>query len=488
MDLREPDSPFHLKLAKYLPWITAAWVALMAVSLYTGFLNTLIPTTWHGREGFDFFSIPRSFINLMHGESIYFTRACDYGPWATWYPYHPALSVLAGSWLSLFSPWTSFGVFVAFSCCLLWFSGRLFAVRTENPLLKQLSYFFMFCSTAAYLMLWNGQMHVFVVVAVAMVAADLLDLINGGENGDWRGLRPLLAGGLLLSLLTKPVLVPALLALFSVARYRKTMIYCGLLYAAVSAAFIAVPFLNPKAIGLDAIVDVLLYPEHMFAGTRTPDMMLVSYKDMYVHDNAIHWINLRDISSGMDNASFEFFSLQSMFMNMWPGLMKNAARLPLLLLGAGSLLNFAVKGERERALGAFFLLLTALTAFFVSYSRVYEYHYITALATVPAMLLLIYRDGPAFSKTAAAIYCLCAVIIMLPTPYYFFHNPAFGHHTHLFAQQPDRFVVVWLGHRPYEYILPLMRPFRVLPIILMHAAVLYLSFEIIIKGIRTRRG
>ena len=484
MDIKETDSPLCRKAARWLPYAIGAWVALMAVSLFTGWLDRLVITTWHGREGFDFFSVPRAFINLLHGQSIYLTKQCAYGPWATWYPYHPVLSVLAGSWLSLFSPWTAFGVFAAFSCGLLWLSGRMMALRAATPLLKQLSYFFMFCSTAAYLMLWNGQMHVFTVLAAALIAADLLDLAGGTQTRKLFGIRPLLAAGLLLTVFSKPVLLPAFLALFSIAEYRRTMIYSAALYALVSLAFLTVPFLNPAGLGFDALVDAALHPAHMYDQSIRAGQQFMTLKTEYMADNAIHWFNMANLVSGVDASGFEFFSVKS-YLTQLSGveIPKPITMLPVLLLAAGSLLNFRVKEKGKQACAALFLLMAAVTAFFVTYDRAYEYHYITALATVPAMLILAYQSPLKFSRGLAAFYCLCAVVILLPTPYYFLQNAAYGHHTRLFASQPDGYIPVWLAANPYESILPIIRPFRALPALGMFSAAIMLAFQVILSDL-----
>jgi len=166
-------------LSRWLPYVTAAWVCLMLLSLKFRFLDCLAVTTWHGRLGVDFFAVPRSFINLVHHQSIYATRQCGWGPYAAWFPYHPALSVLLGSWLSLFKPWTAYSVFAGISIAVFFYCGLLARQFISGGVLGKLAYFLPLCSIPAYLTIWNGQVHILVALAFCLFLADLLEPPGG---------------------------------------------------------------------------------------------------------------------------------------------------------------------------------------------------------------------------------------------------------------------------------------------------------------------
>ena len=58
-------------------------------------------------------------------------------------------------------------------------------LRVRGPGWKAFAYFAMFCSIPVYYMLWAGQIHVLVVLAVALILAGLMRLDRDcpSENG-----------------------------------------------------------------------------------------------------------------------------------------------------------------------------------------------------------------------------------------------------------------------------------------------------------------
>jgi len=450
-------------VTRVLPALTVLCLALILLSLKFRFLDEFIATTWHGRLGYDFFSVPRAFINLEHGQSIYNSRLAPFGPYVTWFPFHPAAAVLLGSWLSVFSPWASFSVFVAFSCALLC-AAAYFAVRvTEDKLARRLCCFALFCSPAAYLMFWNGQVQVLVVAAVCFIAADIM------RGGDKAGVRPLLLAGLLLSLLTKPALLPALPVLFAVKRLRASVLWALGVYVLLSALFILLPALNPVSAGFKTVADAALHPDHMFRLEMYRGVLIKSYRPELVFDNAIHWLNMKGRMAFTEAHHFELFSL--------PALLDWAAGQPLprfiyKLAPAVSLLwclplYFVPEGRAKdrMAIAAFSM---SLLSFFLAYSQIYEYHYTLALALLPPVFILAReQDSDANYLRYAAWYCGAAALLFAPTPYYWFRNPAFGHHDPALGLMKDPFVSTIISGCPYGYALTPMRIFRVLPVLVM---------------------
>ena len=182
-------SPHVSRIPFLLRGLAVAGAVAMSLSLFLGCLDQFVIGTWGGTIGADFFSVPRAWINLRHGDGIYFkadslvhgasiypTAGGDFGPtYASAYPYHPALSVAVGSWTSLLPPVASYLAFVFFSLCVLWLSAALVARRVPGEGAKALAFFAVFAAPPTYFMLWNAQMHVFTVLAEACLLAGLVD-------------------------------------------------------------------------------------------------------------------------------------------------------------------------------------------------------------------------------------------------------------------------------------------------------------------------
>ena len=179
---------------------------------------------------------------MISGSNIYLTEMDDYGPYATAFLSHPMVAVAIGPWTVPLAPWTAYGVFVAVSLVLLAISAGAIACQIEGRLLRAFTLFALFCSLPTYLMLWIGQMHVLLVLAVALMLAGLVGL-ERDEQGSTRSLR-MLQIGLLISLLTKPVALLALPVLFATRETRRALILPVATYAAVSVLFLLTPALN----------------------------------------------------------------------------------------------------------------------------------------------------------------------------------------------------------------------------------------------------
>ncbi|NLO90599.1 MAG: hypothetical protein GX410_01220 [Elusimicrobia bacterium] len=452
--------------ARLLPAATVLVAALMLISLKFGFLDYFIPTTWHGRLGYDFFSVPRAFLNLEHGHSIYNSRLSQFGPYVTWFPFHPAAAVLLGSWLSLFAPWNSYAAFVVFSLLLLGAGAYSLARRAPDALSARLAWFALFCSPAAYLMLWNGQAQVLLVCALCLICADLLNP-DGGSR-----FRPLLFAGILLSLLSKPAILPALPALFAVKRMRRTLLLSLGIYALVSALFVLVPALNPQAAGLKAVADAALHPEHMFRVEYYRGLLVRSYRPELVLDNSIHWLNMKSRMAFTEAHHFELFSLPALLDWLASRPLPRAVyQLPAALALLWSVPLYLVREGRAKDRMALAVVSMSMLAFFLSYSQVYEYHYTVALAMLPPVFFFARSSGcDASYLRYAAWFCGAAALLFAPTPYYWFRNPAFGHHNPALGLMKDPFVSTVVAGCPYGYALTPMRLFRVVPAFVMFAA------------------
>jgi len=457
-------------LFKILTYIIALSVVLMLTSLGTGFLDYFMPGTWHGRVGFDFFSVPRSFINLSAGRSIYDTWSVDFGPYATWFPYHPLLSVTVGAFFSLFSPWHSYIAFVLFSLALLFCGARCLAANFTDALFKRLVYFLVICSPVVYMMLWNGQMHVFVVLAACMVLADMFKLLRDPQADP--PVRRLLFYGVLICMFSKPVLLLALPALFAVKNYRRTLLFALAVYVGVSVLFVFVPFLNPMGVGLDRLLEAAANPSIIFDIKRHAGGIAVSYSREFALDNAIHWLNMRNLFSVVRDWNFEFFSLSSLLSYQFGHVPAFILKLPVLLLLACSGLVYFIKENAARLKAAICAVLLSLCTFYLGYDSVYEYHYAALLPAVVGGLFMFLHDRR--YATLWRIYMGAAVFLYLPTPYIMVRNPAFGFHHWFTASMPITAIQTYLSGNPYGCWLTMLRVFRVVPVAVMFAVLVYL--------------
>lgn len=457
----------ELTKAKLLYLFAAVYTAALFLSLKFRFFDAFLPGTWHGRLGFDFFSVPRSFINLAHGVSIYFTRAGDYGPYASWFPYHPAVSPVMGSWLALFSPWAAYAVFTLMSAGTLVYCGWLLGRTEQSPVRRALCQCLLLCSPVVYLMLWAGQLHVLAVLAVTLVLADLMELERAPEAAC--GLRVKLMAGILISLFSKPVLLPALAALFAVRRYRRTIAWAGVVYAAVSVLFLTVPFLNPQSVGLDRLIDVVLHPDHLFRSELYRGVPVRSYKPEFVNDNAIHWLNMRMRSAESQAINFEVFSLPAFITGLLGGLGGIVAKVPVAAALALTAPLYFLREGKAAVRGAFWGVALFTLAFFLSYETVYEYHYTVLLPLIAAAFVLHGRSA-GVERAAMAWFCCAGAVLYVPTPYFLFRHAELVHHTAAAAAFKDPFISIVLSENLYGWVLGWIRAFRVLPALVMFCA------------------
>ncbi len=222
---------------------TVVWTVTMIASLHWRFLDRFVLGAEHGLIGIDFFQLPRGYDNLLLGNNIFLTETGTYGSDATMYLYHPFVAVAVGPWTAPLAPWTAFWLFVAVSLGLLFLSARLVASAFETPAYRGFVYFAIFCSLPTYLMLWNAQAHVFLIVAVALILGGLMRLAESPQSAKrycrWIQL------GLLIALLSKPVVILMLPVLFVLPETRRKLLLPVAVYAVVSLLFLVAGDLNP---------------------------------------------------------------------------------------------------------------------------------------------------------------------------------------------------------------------------------------------------
>ncbi len=367
-----------------------AWTTAMMVSLKWGFLDSLCKTG-HGPIGLDFFQAPRGYNNLLIGNSIFATEIGDYGPYATPYLYHPVVALAVGPWTAPWAPWTAYAVFVGVSLGLLLLSAWLLASAFPSPAVRGFTYFAIFCSLPVYMMLWSGQAHVLLVVAVALILSGLMrreqEPQQAARYGRWIQL------GLAISLLSKPIAVLMLPVLFVTAETRRKLLLPVAIYTVVSLLFLVVERLNPGGY------------------------------------NAIHWLNILQVSSAPVAVQsvvhpLELDLLKAPDFCSLPVLVDRIAgfpvpslffRIPLLAILVMSLspLLLAEGGQRLRA--AIVTVLLCILSHNLCYYPALAYHYTTLLPALPVLLWLWQRESrPRLRGLLVASFVLL-LVIFLPT-------------------------------------------------------------------------
>ncbi len=253
VDRRHAPSAYQAWGSAILIAIVVVWTLTMIVSLREGFLDRFVAGTRSGLLGLDFFCTPRGFDNLISGSNVYLTELDDYGPHTSTFLSHPMVVVAVGPWTVPLAPWTAYGTFVGVSIVLLAISAAAIACQLEGRLLRAFTLFALFCSPPTYLMLWLGQIHVLLILAVSLMLGGLVGL-ERDKQGSTRSLR-MLQIGLLISLLSKPVALLAVPVLFATRETRRALVLPIAIYAAVSVLFLLTPALNSGRVQRDSLAE-----------------------------------------------------------------------------------------------------------------------------------------------------------------------------------------------------------------------------------------
>ena len=398
-----------------LPFLVSAFALFMLASLVWGFLNPFFfGSDVRTLKGIDFFSTPKAFRNVLEGRSMYDSWGGPaYGPYSTWYLMHPAFTVFVASFLSIFEPWVSYGLFTLVSSGILALCARILSSLTPDAFEKRLMYVFFFCSFVTFWLLYVGNMHVFPVLGLTLVLAGMYELAYGDGGHDAGSARKRIAAGLLISLFSKPLVLLALPALLVNRATRRVSLRCLGVYVVVSLAFLFTPTLNPESVGFERMMRVALDPEFV---RRHLDIYANRFAlNEYMKDNAIHWLNLV-AQSGASFNHIDIFSLSAFVDSALgtniPGWLYKAPLFVVLLLSAGLLL---VRDERERLRLSTLVVIASTFTFFLSYNTVWEYQY-AALFPCVALLFLMARRRQIGGRLAPGILGLC-VFYYLPSPY-----------------------------------------------------------------------
>lgn len=397
-------------LARILEYATGFWVAVLLLQP-----PWLIGKFFWGASsahGIDYWCIPRGLLNLLAGRSMFDTFAGVQfgGPSVTWYLGHPAFIVLIAPWFAFFSPETSLGLWSMTTVAVLLGVGWLFSRRARSDLGRAACMFFSVFGFPALNLLSTGNMHAWLVLALALTLLGLFDLASGGGRG-----RALLAVGLLISLFSKPVLLFALPMLCLIGQTRKTMLIVAAIYGLVSLACVAMTPLNPESLGLSREIALFFDPAYVREHMNVYNNRFVLTPEM--KDNAIHWLNLVAQSDFYWN-HIQIFSL-SAFLNSLAGFPLPAAlyKLPLLAAALTTLCVPWLRDDAKRLSAAMWGVVLLSLSFFLSYHTVWEYQF---TAIIPVLLLGIVLFDREIERGAALGLVALGAVIALPSLYFLF--------------------------------------------------------------------
>ena len=371
------------RLVKGLPWITGIWIFVELLSLRLGLLSVFFFDCLHADvQGVDYFSLPKAWLNLAAGRSMYGTfDPPSYGPHFTWYLAHPLLAVVLGWPLSRLAPMDSYGVFTLLSLGVMAGCAWLLARETPDALVKRVIWLLLPGAFPTFLMLWVGNVQALTVLGLTLLFAGMLRV----ARGLWWEARWYVRLGLLVSLFTKPVVLLMFPLLLLMKETRRAAFDALAVYLPVSVLFQVVPMVNPERVSLGRVLWLGVHPGFVRSTMDIYANRLVLTPDM--RDNSVHWFNLV-AQSGFRLEHADVYSLP-VFLDQLLGV-RTPDWLYLLPTLAVLALSVAVARMRDvaaRREAALWLVMAASLDFFLAYPTAWEYQY-TAVLPVAAVLLI----------------------------------------------------------------------------------------------------
>lgn len=404
-----------------LPWVTGAFVMLHLLSLRLGLLDRFFYDTMHATasvQGIDYYSLPKAFINLAAGQSAYDSFGPPlYSDRLTWYLAHPALAVVFGSWLSRFEPATSYGVFTLLSMAMMSACAWLLARLSDDALVRRTIWLLLLGAFPTYWLYYTGNVQALLVLALTMTFSGLYQLAY--HDADRSRAQWMLFAGLVLSLLTKPVVLLMLPLLLALPETRRAALRALGIYGAVSALFEVIPALNPQSIGLSRVLWLAFHPVYVRTHMNIYANNIVVSPEM--KDNSIHWLNLI-AQSGYRMQHIDIFSLPAfldgLFQTHTPDWLY---QLPLLIVAGLSVVVYRIQNGHQRLQAALIVVAAISLTFFLAYPTVWEYQYTSVLPVAAVLLLLLMRSketGTIWSSRSLGWMTLLAACTWLPSLYF----------------------------------------------------------------------
>lgn len=400
------------KISRVLPFFIITFVLLMLGSLYWGWLDPFFFGSEHAHvQGIDYFAVPKSYLNLLEGKSLFDTcGGVQYGPYATWYLAHPAYSVFVASWFSYFSPWVSYALFAVFSLAIMAYCAYLISKITNNIFHKRLCYAVMLCAFPVYWMMYVGNMHAPLVLALTLI---LLSLYEYAYSDNSKRAGNLLFAGLLISFFSKPIVV-LMLPLFLLLKETRGVTFKSLLiYGFVSLLFIIVPVLNPESVGWTKLTNIMFDFDFIKENLNIYKNQFVLNE--YMKDNSIHWLNLI-AQSDYKLMHIDVFSLP-VFLDTLLGRTIPAGiyKLPIYISLGLSVAVACINDKKIRLESALLLVMAISLTFFLSYNTIWEYQFASALPVIAILPIL--KEKNVFYSGYISVMFVIGLLICLPSLY-----------------------------------------------------------------------
>ena len=268
-----------------------SYLTVIGLLLALGWCTPLFPAQgFRGGQGIDFFCVPKAYNNLLQGRSAFDTwGGTPYGPHATWFVLHPAVALWPGGYLAWLPPWYAYGVWVVITLGILLACGALLAHHATDPGRKLVVYATLLASPVSYWLLFVGNVHGLLLLAAALLLVGLHEAASGASPALGISAPAKVAVGLLLSLLSKPLLLITAPALLVTRTTRRSALAALVAYTVISLAFLLMPLLNPEAIGVERLAELVtrssarsdfnVYTHHFIL---IPEML----------DNTMHYVRM----------------------------------------------------------------------------------------------------------------------------------------------------------------------------------------------------
>ena len=396
------------RAAKIVWLITALWLLVLLLSLKFGWLGGFFFDSRHAHvQGIDFFPVERAFLNVVAGRSEFDTFAIPYGPYATWFLYHPALALVIGPLLAAFAPWTAYAIWTATAVVLMGVSAWIIMRRSDDPLRRSFAGLLLLGGFPVYIMLYVGNIQALLVLSIALVLASV-DAMR--DEGATRRNRGLLLTGLLISLFSKPAVLAMVPLLLMLKQTRRTTLKALGIYAIVSFVFLIVPGLNPAPTTWAERIQLATHPEVVRQTMNVYTNGFVVTPAM--KDNSVHWLAMIGLSD-FRMQHVDVYSLPAFLDGLLRTRTSDALyRIPAIVILEMSLLVWFVRSRPQRLDAALMVMMAASLLVFLSYGLVWEYHY-TGVLPIAALLLMRKKPSP-IEWTIIAL----GIVVWLPSLYF----------------------------------------------------------------------
>jgi len=396
------------RAAKIVWLITALWLLVLLLSLKFGWLGGFFFDSRHAHvQGIDFFPVERAFLNVAAGRSEFDTFAIPYGPYATWFLYHPALALVIGPLLAAFAPWTAYAIWTATAVVLMGVSAWIIMRRSDDPLRRSFAGLLLLGGFPVYIMLYVGNIQALLVLSIALVLASV-DAMR--DEGATRRNRGLLLTGLLISLFSKPAVLAMVPLLLMLKQTRRTTLKALGIYAIVSFVFLIVPGLNPAPTTWAERIQLATHPEVVRQTMNVYTNGFVVTPAM--KDNSVHWLAMIGLSD-FRMQHVDVYSLPAFLDGLLRTRTSDALyRIPAIVILEMSLLVWFVRSRPQRLDAALMVMMAASLLVFLSYGLVWEYHY-TGVLPIAALLLMRKKPSP-IEWTIIAL----GIVVWLPSLYF----------------------------------------------------------------------